>query len=299
MIFLGLQEVPYWEEIPQLQETFQRLLEAYKPNAQNHGAYEAARNAWYRSTIHGKEDFCRRVERYRACGRPIWVTGHSPSMADLSPEQMDRAFLYAGEDRGQVLAQRPRSPWLEDYAERVLQDSPQRILELTVGAGGGTCAVAARMREADSMIGVDIDFLCAKNADAIGRFYGARLLGVCCSLWQLPFPENSFSAVCCLNGLNECREVPAILQEAVRVLVPGGRMVLTMAASGYEKYRDLFTLFHISQQEGLDLLQEARLYAAPEDVDAMLQSLGMHKTDGQVLENGGVLAEYEKNQARS
>ena len=148
------------------------------------------------------------------------------------------------------------------------------------------------------MLGVDIDFLCAKNADAIGRYYGVRLLGVCCSLWQLPFPENSFSAVCCLNGLNECREVPTILREAVRVLAPGGRMVLTMASSGYEKYQDLFALFHISRQEGLDLLRRARLYAAPEDVDAVLQPLGLRKVDGQVLEGGGVLAEYEKSLAR-
>lgn len=295
MIFLGLQEVLYWNEIPLLRETFARLLEQYRPNAQNHTEYEKARDAFYKSTIRNKEDFRQRIENYKRNGKPVWVSGRSEYFADILPEQMERAFRYVGKERGRQLAERPRGKWAEPYVEKVLGDAPQKILELTVGAGGGTGAVASKMREQDTMVGVDIDFLCAKNADAIGRYYDVNLLGMCCNLWQLPFAEDSFSVICCLNGLNECREIPTILWEAARVLMPGGKMVMTLGANGYEKYRSLFELFEIGEEEGLMYLKEARLYSTPKDVDDIMKTLGMLQLDDRLLENDGHLVEYIKH----
>lgn len=295
MVFLGLQEVLYWNEIPLLRETFDRLLDQYRPNAQNHAAYEKARDEFYKSTILGKEDFHKRIDNYKRNGRPVWVSGGSEYFAEISPEQMAKAFRYVQKERGRELAERPRGKWAEPYAEKVLGDTPQRILELTVGAGSGTGAVASKMREQDTMVGVDIDFICAKNADAIGRYYKANLLGICCNLWQLPFSNESFSVICCQNGLNECREVPTILQEAARVLMPGGKMVMTLGANGYEKYRSLFELFEIGEEEGMMYLREARLYSTPEEIDNIMKPLGMVKSDDRSLENGGHLVEFIKH----
>ncbi len=294
MILLGLQEVLYWDEIPLLKETIRRLLEQYHPDAGNHAEYEKARDAFYKSTILGKEDFRRRIDNYKKNGKPVWVSGRGQRLDDIAPEALKRAFRYVSVERGRELAQRPRGSWAEAYAARVLGDAPQQILELTVGAGGGTGAVAAKMRERDAMIGVDIDFVCAKNADAIGRYYGVDLLGMCCSLWELPFEDGSFSVVCCVKGLNECREVPTILREAARVLMPGGRMVMVLQGRTGYAYRSLFELFGIGEEEGLAYLRAARLYSTVEDTDAILRPLGIIKIDSQSFGNEGYLVEYEK-----
>lgn len=294
MILLGLQEVLYWEEISLLKETISRFMEEYKPNAQSHEAYEKARDTFYKTTICGKEDFLRRIENYKRNGKPIWVSGRNEYWDDISFDRLERAFCYVSEERGQDLANRPRGKWAGLYAEKVLGDTPQKILELTVGAGGGTGAVAGKMRKEDRMIGVDIDFVCAKNADGIGRHFGVSLLGMCCSLWSLPFPDESFSVICSQRGLHECREIPAILLEAARVLIPGGRIVLTLGENGYQMYKGLFELFDIGEEEGLKCLKDARLYSTLEDVDYILRSSGVVRIDYQSLETGGCLVEYEK-----
>lgn len=294
MVLLGLQEVLYWDEIPPLKSAIHSLLEQYHPNAGNFAEYEKARDAFYTSSIHGKEDFRRRIDNYKRNGRPVWVSGRIQWINDIAPEDLKRAFRYVSPERGRELAERPRGSWAEAYAARVLGDAPQRILELTVGAGGGTGAVAANMREQDAMIGVDIDFLCAKNADAIGRYYGVDLLGICCNLWELPFEDGSFSVVCCVKGLNECREIPTILREAARVLMPGGRMVMVLQGRTGYAYRSLFNLFGIGEEEGLSYLRDARLYSTPEDLEKTLKPFGVLKTYEQTLKNGDVLVEYAK-----
>ena len=294
VIFLGLQEVLYWNEMPILRENICRLLNQYRPDAQNHAAYEKARDEFYKNTIRSKEDFRKRIDYYKKNGKPVWVSGRNEYFNEISPEQMEKAFRYVRKERGRELAERPRGKWAELYAEKVLGNTPQKILELTVGAGGGTGAVAGKMREQDTMIGVDIDFVCAKNADSIGRYYDVNLLGLCCNLWQLPFPDESFSVICCQNGLVECREVPTILMEAVRVLMPGGKMVMTMGANGYKSYRNLFELFEIDEEEGLMYLRDARLYSTPDEIDNILKPLGIIKSDDRLLENGGHLVEFIK-----
>ena len=70
-IFLGLQEVLYWNEIPLLRENICRLLNQYRPDARNHAAYEKARDEFYKNTIRSKEDFRKRIDYYKKNGKPV------------------------------------------------------------------------------------------------------------------------------------------------------------------------------------------------------------------------------------
>lgn len=124
MILLGLQEVLYWDEMSFLKQTISRLMEQYQSNEQQHEAYEEARDAFYKRTIHGKEDFFQRIENYKRTGKPIWVSGRNEYCDEISSNRFERAFRYVSEERGQFLANRPRGKWVNAYAQKIVGDMP-------------------------------------------------------------------------------------------------------------------------------------------------------------------------------
>ena len=128
---------------------------------------------------------------------------------------------------------------------------PHLIMEMTVGAGVGTNAIVRSMTSETYYVGVDIDFVCAKNADVIGRFYRKNALGMCASLWHLPFANDTFDVVCSHFGLDECREISTILDEASRVLKTGGKLVLVSRHNAWLRRSTIFEKYDIDTDSGL------------------------------------------------
>lgn len=54
--------------------------------------------------------------------------------------------------------------------------------------------------------------------------------GVCGSLLQLPFPDETFDVVSAFDVLEHCEPEAAAVEELRRVLVPGGRLLLSVPA---------------------------------------------------------------------
>ena len=197
------------------------------------------------------------------------------------------------------MSERARLGWaaqhLSHYAEKICSptEKEHKIMEMTVGAGVGTNAIVRSMTDEMFYMGVDIDFVCAKNADAIGRYYGKNAIGICSSLWNLPFSDNLFDVVCSHFGFDECREIPTILKEAVRVLKPGGRFVSVSRHNVWLRRHEIFEDYDIGESGALELMRKARLYTDFEQFDVLAGEAGLVKIDYIPFENW-YLVEYRK-----
>lgn len=298
MICNAIDEVLFWDELDVLKNFYTESTKLFYPHDPK-GANKF-RKKFMRSVIPTKEDFIKRMEHYAEVGGPVWIASRNQFCDDISRAQMLKAIKFSSVTNGEERAKRA-SVYVDKhlevdafYTKNILYADEIYILELTVGAGGGTTAVMRRMKENDYYMGVDIDFICAKNADAIAKYYGVNGLGIASSLWNLPFEDGMFTSICCSHGLGECREVPTILKEAVRVLAPGGRMVLRLELPAKAQRRNIFDLYDFSDEERSTLLRKVRMYADYEQIEELLYDLGLKKRDLLHIEDSGHVIVFEK-----
>ena len=164
------------------------------------------------------------------------MTGSRPGSAAevLRASSHHRAFLELTErTRGLELARallaaewRYLAPLLGDRAH-------PRVLDMACGAGAATQAWAERGAR---VVGLDIDLgLLARargRAAEAERVAGRRAAGgeidgwPCGDARRLPFPEARFDVVFCNSLLEHVPEWTGVLAELVRVLAPGGILVV-------------------------------------------------------------------------
>jgi SAM-dependent methyltransferase len=108
---------------------------------------------------------------------------------------------------------------LYDELLRQVPVARQRVLEVGCGRGGG-CAYVQRYLGAHHVVGVDLNY----NGLAIcGREFGRSALQfVNGDTERLPFAENSFGAVVCIESSHAYSSMHRFLDETARVLRPGG-----------------------------------------------------------------------------
>jgi ubiquinone/menaquinone biosynthesis C-methylase UbiE len=106
----------------------------------------------------------------------------------------------------------------------------ERALDLGVGDG----RLAAAIRTA-KLVGADVSQVALDRART--RLPDADLVLVEPDE-PLPFPDNDFDLVTCIETLEHVRDVQLALSEIRRVLRPGGRLALTTPASA--RWRVLF-----------------------------------------------------------
>jgi len=272
------------------------------PNPDQIACWQKEMDAYYKQTIPNKEEFIRRFQFYEFHGKPHWVEGHHRTMNEITVEELLHSFYKVSKENGIYhveVSEKARQGWaaqhLVPYAEKVClaTNEKHKIMEMTVGCGVGTNAIVRSMTDEMFYIGVDIDFICAKNADAIGRYYGKNAIGICASLWNLPFSDNLFDVVCSHFGFDECREIPTILKEAVRVLKPGGRFVSVSRHTAWLRRHGIFEKYDIGESEAMELMRNVRLYADFEQFDALATEEGLVRTDYIPFENW-YLVEYVK-----
>ena len=276
-------EILFWKDIPVILENERCLRERFRPDLipENRPLYDRAVADFIREQIPTKEEFYKRMEDYERDGEPVWVSGRNPTCDDLSMPQLRKAHrnLFRGAERVATVTQ-ARKTWakhLDFYVGAILNDASNTILELTIGAGFGTAAVVEKMRPDDFYTGVDIDLKCVKNAEGILKYCGKAGVALATSLWNLPFDDGTFSVVCSHLGIDECREIPTILAEAVRVLSPGGKIVLACSNTGLHRTRGYFDAYAIDEKEALECLRRVRHYADSLQIDAIMASMLMVK----------------------
>lgn len=119
-------------------------------------------------------------------------------------------------------------------------------------------------------------------------------LGIATSLWNLPFENEMFASICCNAGLEECREIPKILKEAVRVLASQGRITIRCLKQEKVLWYSYFEKYGISTMEARKLLCNARLFFGVELVSELLINMGLSLLDQKDDENLGHIIVFEK-----
>ncbi len=279
MILNALDEILFWEEIDILKAfTKQNADNFYPHDFENYCKNKAL---FFKSVITNKAEFIRRLEKYAEAGQPVWISGRNELSDDIDIDSMIKAISISSKiSNGEKKAIQASNLQINNplfwnfYTDNILYNNDNRVLELTIGAGLGTNAVMKKMTERDYYMGVDIDFVCAKNADAIAKYYNINGLGVATSLWKLPFDDCMFTSVCSNAGLEECREIPTIIREAYRVLAPGGKIVLHCLNTNKIQNYEMFEQYGFSSEEIIYWLKQVRMYASVECVERLLSDFG-------------------------
>ena len=299
MILNALDEVLFWDDIDTLKTFTKQNSDKFYP----HDFENYSKNAelFFKSVIPDKAEFIRRLENYAQVGKPLWISGRNRLSDDIDAVAMMKAILVSSKIENGERKAKQASKWRENnplfwgfYTDNVLCQKENRILELTVGAGGGTNAVMREMTPNDYYMGVDIDFVCAKNADALAKYYNINGLGIAASLWNLPFDDCMFTSVCCNAGLGECREIPTILKEAYRVLEPGGRIVLHCVNTNKTQAYPRFEQYGFSEEEMIYWVKQTRMYTSAEGVEELLRAVGFKFLNRMVDEKLGSILVFEK-----
>lgn len=299
MIMNALDEVLFWDDIETLITfTKQNSKRFYPHDFEN---YRKSQDDFFKSVIPDKAEFIRRLQQYAAVGKPIWIAGRNGLSDDIDADTMIKAISVSSKISNGEQKAKQASKWQENnpsfwkfYADNILHLKNNRILELTVGAGGGTNAVMKEMTECDYYMGVDIDFVCAKNADALAKYYGINGLGIATSLWKLPFDDCMFTSVCSNAGLEECREIPTIIAEAYRVLKPGAKIVLHCVNTRKMQSYERFEQYGFSEDEMIYWSKEVRMYTSAEGVEELLNDAGFNFYRRLVDEKLGSILVFEK-----
>ena len=280
MILNALDEVLYWNDISILKQFIQVNMAKYYPN--DHEGFYLEKQLFMKQHIPDKETFIERLTAYMCYGSATWVSSRNGLSDDVDKASLMKAIRISSQienGRSKALTasewQRRNPDFWNLYSGYVLRQKRNCILELTIGAGGGTNAVMQKMSEGDCYIGVDIDFVCAKNADALAKHYGINGLGMATSLWHLPFDDAMFSSVCCNAGLEECREIPTILTEAVRVLTPDGALVIRCLCREKVLWYSIFEQYGFCVEEAKNWLRQVRLFSDVEQVKNILFDMGL------------------------
>ena len=306
MILNLFDEILFWEDIKPVADFYDEVKRKYFPPGvffpTDEQAYRAAWEDFYKTEIPTKEDFLRRCDIYVKKGGPVWIFGRSQSCDELSEVKFKKAILYSKTEHGKEIAESKKSmfehrapEFWSIYSENAVWKDDASILELTVGGGCGTTCVMSRMGPENVYCGIDIDFVCAKNADALARHFGINGLGLAASLWDIPFKDDTFDTVCSNQGLEELREIPTVMREAARVLKKHGKMVLHVRLLERTQSPRYFKRFGIDDRaEQIKLLRDLRLFESPEQVIELAAESGLrleHRTDDVVW--GSILV-FEK-----
>jgi len=112
--------------------------------------------------------------------------------------------------------------WRRALARRVEAASACPVLDVCTGTGD----VALALEPAAAAVGADFCLAMLAAAGAKARRRGRRLPLVAADALRLPFPDGSFGAVTVAFGVRNFADLAAGLAELVRVLRPGGTLLV-------------------------------------------------------------------------
>jgi len=102
------------------------------------------------------------------------------------------------------------------------------VLDVACGTGIVARLVAARVSPKGRVVGLDSSPAMLAMARSLSPISGTAVEWTEASALAIPFPEATFDLVLCQQGLQFFPDRPAALREVHRVLVPDGRLVLSV-----------------------------------------------------------------------
>jgi SAM-dependent methyltransferase/uncharacterized protein YbaR (Trm112 family) len=186
------------------------------------------------------------------------------------------------------------------FSRMCLENSPQTVVELATGAGGGTAAIALNMSKSTELFTVDIDAAALGNAIGIGKYTKKKenIFPVCANFWYLPFTDLSIDTVCTYCGLDESRENDKTLSEIARILRSGGRFVCVCRKNAFMRQANILEPFGFTEEETVKVLRLCRMYSCFDDLVVSCKNIGLSLVSSKKIKRNEttefVVAVFEK-----
>lgn len=171
---------------------------------------------------------------------------------------------------------------------------------------GGTGDIAFRFLEACNggqvtVCDINAEMLRVGKDRAEKRGFGDRAEFVCGDAQSLPVPDSSFDAYTIAFGIRNVTRVQEALNDAYRVLKPGGRLLVLEfspeVAPGMQKFYDAYS-FNVIPKMGeivagdresyQYLVESIRNFPRPSDFAAMIEQAGFSKVSWRTMSAGVV-----------
>lgn len=114
----------------------------------------------------------------------------------------------------------------QNLVDRVGLRPGDRVLDVACGTGCVARKAVSRVRWDGTVTGLDVNATQLEVAREAAQFVHPPIEYKEADAQKMPFPDGSFDAVLCLNGLQYFPDRAAALREMCRVLAPGGRLAL-------------------------------------------------------------------------
>jgi ubiquinone/menaquinone biosynthesis C-methylase UbiE len=122
-------------------------------------------------------------------------------------------------------------PWAKDIVGRATLQPDERVLDIACGTGVVARHVAQQIGESGSTTGIDLNEGMLEMARVQAERTGAKIEWRQGDAGALPFYDASFNVALCQQGLQFFPDKAAALREIHRVLMPGGRLVVSVVRS--------------------------------------------------------------------
>jgi SAM-dependent methyltransferase len=123
------------------------------------------------------------------------------------------------------------APWAAMLIEQAVLQPGERVLDVACGTGVVARLAVKPVGSTGQIIGLDNDAEKLRVARSLPPLPGVSLAWQEGNALAMPFADASFDALLCQQGLQFFPDRPAALREMHRVLVPGGRLVLSVWGS--------------------------------------------------------------------
>ncbi|YCI06300.1 class I SAM-dependent methyltransferase (plasmid) [Ensifer sp. D2-11] len=117
--------------------------------------------------------------------------------------------------------------WAADLVERSAPRPGERVLDVACGTGVVARLAAERMGSG-RVVGLDLNRTMLEVARAVAQNGGPKIEWHEASVLQMPFSDGTFDVILCQLGLQFFPDRARALAEMFRVLIPGGRLALSV-----------------------------------------------------------------------
>ena len=170
--------------------------------------------------------------------------------------------------------------WRRSAVREVERGKPLNVLDVATGTGDLAIALAHRLPQA-RITGVDLseEMMAVGRAKVHAAGLDGRISFQAGDCLTLPFADGSFDAVTVAYGVRNFADIPGGYSEMLRVLRPGGRLVvLELSTPGNPLVRPIYKLYTstIIPLAGRLVSKDVRAYSyLPESIAAVPQGENM------------------------
>lgn len=165
-------------------------------------------------------------------------------------------------------------PWATDLLELADVQPGERVLDVACGTGIVARLAAGQVGATGEVTGLDLNAGMLQVARSLPVLPGASVTWVEGSAQAMPLPDASFDVVLCQQGFQFFPDRAAGLEEFKRVLVPSGRILLSIweGETPYSSAMAAAVEKHVGR-ESATTLRKSRACPDPETVrDLMIQT---------------------------